>query len=185
MIPTKLEGILKEIKEKMLRAVILMDGGVIQLKAFRSLRGDLVAYAKNGGTLIMGGTFAGFVRPNKFDSFVFDSFGLPWKFGSYHRAIVHLNKSVITDQRLKEDGRLPAAYSQKAVYLKGVAEGDKVYAPNSESRVQSYVFPPATVDQTEAPVCWVKVGEGWLGYIGDVNCEEESTAVTLAMCNLP
>lgn len=47
------------------------------------------------------------------------------------------------------------------------------------------VFAPAPVDLNEAPVVYTRVGRGYLGYIGDVNGEEESTNVILSMLGLP
>lgn len=74
------------------------------------------------------------------------------------------------------------SYSQKAVFLKNVNATDSIYAPSSESRTQSHVFQAETVDQDQAPVAFTKIGSGWLGYIGDVNNEEGSQNVVLAMC---
>jgi hypothetical protein len=36
----------------------------------------------------------------------------------------------------------------------------------------------------QAPVALSKVGEGRLGYVGDVNAEEGSVTVVLALCGL-
>ena len=85
--------------------------------------------------------------------------------------------------RLNRAG-LPAEYSQKAVFLKNVAKEAAVYLPSGSSRTQSLVFPPAQVDCEQTPVVFAHIGEGWLGYVGDVNNEAESQAVVLAMCGL-
>ena len=46
-------------------------------------------------------------------------------------------------------------------------------------------FGPGPIeDKAEAPVVFSKVGEGFLGYTGDVNAEEETTVVVLAMLGL-
>jgi len=73
----------------------------------------------------------------------------------------------------------------KAVSLKGVEERSKIYRPTEASVTQSHVFAPEYVDDlSQAAVAYQKVGNGWLGYVGDVNSEEGSTAVIVAMCGL-
>jgi len=49
---------------------------------------------------------------------------------------------------------------------------------------QSNVFSASPVDQAQTPVAFTKIGDGSLGYIGDVNAEEESDNVVLAMCGI-
>ena len=47
------------------------------------------------------------------------------------------------------------------------------------------MFGPTSVHKLdESPVFLAKVGDGKLGYVGDVNAEEESNLVILAMCGL-
>ncbi|KAF4311390.1 hypothetical protein GTA08_BOTSDO13129 [Botryosphaeria dothidea] len=36
----------------------------------------------------------------------------------------------------------------------------------------------------QTPAAWAKVGKGWIGYIGDVNGEEATDLIILAMCGL-
>lgn len=76
---------------------------------------------------------------------------------------------------------LPKSYSQKAVFLANVASDDAVYSPSSESVTQSAVFPPGPSNPNQAAVAFTKVGEGWLGYLGDVNNEQGSQAVIHSM----
>jgi hypothetical protein len=102
-------------------------------------------------------------------------------FPDYHRTTVHLNQRVQQVSKLA----LPAAYSQKAVFLKNVAPDAALYLPSMDSVTESHVFPSEPVKNREqAPVAFTAVGEGWLGYVGDANAETESDAVILAMCGL-
>jgi hypothetical protein len=71
---------------------------------------------------------------------------------------------------------LPACYSQKAVFLKNVEDAAAWYRPSKDSVIESLM--------AQTPVALAKVGEGKLGYVGDVNKEEGSDAVVLAMCGL-
>ena len=79
---------------------------------------------------------------------------------------------------------MPDSYSQKAVFLSHVASNDSVYRPSSESVTQSSVFLPGPSNPNQAAVAFTKVGEGWLGYLGDVNNEQGSQAVIHSMLEL-
>lgn len=76
-----------------------------------------------------------------------------------------------------------AAYSAKAVFLQHVAPENAWYVPPPGSTSESRVFRPRPVS-AETAVAFRKVGEGWLGYTGDVNIEEETTMAVLAMMGL-
>jgi hypothetical protein len=46
------------------------------------------------------------------------------------------------------------------------------------------VFAAEPVDMEQTPVAYKKVGKGRVAYVGDVNAEEGSARVILAMCGL-
>ena len=59
------------------------------------------------------------------------------------------------------------------------------YKTDDESEAHSMVAPPTTGKVAgETAVALVKVGEGKLSHVGDVNAEDGSNAVVLAMCGL-
>lgn len=59
------------------------------------------------------------------------------------------------------------------------------YVTDESSVIQSSVFgPPSANIMGETPIASARVGNGKLGYIGDVNAEEDLNAVILAMCGL-
>jgi hypothetical protein len=73
----------------------------------------------------------------------------------------------------------------KAVHVEGIKAEEAVYAPTDDSRIQSHVFAPTKITNlSAAPVVYTQIGSGFLGYIGDVNAEEETTSVILAMLRL-
>ena len=86
--------------------------------------------------------------------------------------------------------RLLPEYSQKAQFVKNVASGDMWYKPDSNLAVESVVW--ALVNgyreianiEGEIAVAFAKVGDGRLGYLGDVNAEAGLDIVMLAMCCL-
>ena len=58
--------------------------------------------------------------------------------------------------------------------------------PAAMSTVESTFGEPGTLLapalQDECPAAWAPVGKGFLGYVGDVNSEEESLRLVLEMC---
>lgn len=71
----------------------------------------------------------------------------------------------------------------KALHLNGVAQSDMLYIATDVSRLESHVFAPRPITNTkETPVAFTKFGQGHIGYIGDVNSEDETHHVILAMC---
>jgi hypothetical protein len=121
---------------------------------------------RKGATVVLAGCFSSMVSQGQFDRF-FARVGLLWRRGSYYRVTTRLRRRAVGDRLA---GRLPAAYSQKAVFVKRVDKSAVWYAEKETGN--------------EAAVVFAKVGKGMLGYVGDVNGEEGSKAVVLAMCGL-
>jgi len=61
-----------------------------------------------------------------------------------------------------------------------------LYSPAKGAVVQSMVFAPTKVDaEVDGDgAAFERVGKGYVGYVGDVNGEEGTTWVVLAMANL-
>jgi hypothetical protein len=166
------------------QAVLLTDAALSKRKpAYRILGGALANYVQTGGgRVIMCGVFSSMVPPKDFDEWILRRWGLHWEFGDYHRTDYYLNPA---GANLAHLPGLAGEYSMKVVSLKGVSDEARIYHPTESSRTQSMVFPSTEVrDLAQAAVAMQKVGEGWLGYVGDVNSEIESTAVVVAMCGL-
>lgn len=83
-----------------------------------------------------------------------------------------------------DDATLAAEIYQKAVFLKNTPREDAVYLRSKGSRAEALVFTPGRPGSPQTSVVFVKVEEGWLGYVGDVSAEVESQAIILAMCGL-
>ncbi|KAI1090317.1 hypothetical protein F5B19DRAFT_504121 [Rostrohypoxylon terebratum] len=119
---------------------------------------------RGGSTVVLAASFSSFVNQGQFDR-CFAKVGLPWKRGDYYRTDVSLRPGAV-DSRLKQ--QLLPTYSQKALYVQGVARPDVWYAGGRD----------------EVAVAFTRVGNGKLGYVGDVNGEDGSEAVVLAMLGL-
>lgn len=160
-------------------AVLATDPALAD-KEYEKVLNHVLSYVRNGGTIVFGCMFSSFISPNRQTRFFQRKFGFPWETGSYHRTTVHLNQNM---SKVDKD-LLPATYSQKAVFLKHVHPDDAMYRPDSESVLESLVFSPDPVDTSKTPVAFKTLGQGRVGYIGDVNAEDGSDMVILAMCGL-
>lgn len=161
-------------------AAILSADESLTVSTRMSLVHDALGYVRGGGVLIFMGIFSSFARPPDIKT-LFSSLDLPWKSGSYHRSTFKLNSEMTHFDK----SVLAASYSQKALHLANVNFDDAVYLPTNDSVVESMVFQPRPVnDQTETPAAFTKVGEGKIGYVGDVNNEDGTTPLILGMCGL-
>lgn len=68
--------------------------------------------------------------------------------------------------------------------MKNVDSSAALYLPTEESVTESAASPPKKVDVGQTPVAYTSYGKGWLRYVGDVNTEEGSDEVILAMYGL-
>lgn len=162
-------------------AILITDAALSNQKSKAPVWDAILNYVRQGGTAVVMGHFSSFAKPLKIGPF-FQKAGLPWESGDYHRTDTALNPSVVPGGMAK---RLPREYSQKALAVKNVAPGDVWYTARPDSVVQSAVFSPDNAYRPgQAAVAMAKVGEGKLGYLGDVNAESESQTVVLAMCGL-
>jgi hypothetical protein len=138
-------------------------------------------YVRNSGTAVCMGNFTSFVKPLAIKPF-FQKAGLSWERGEYHRTTVSLAEDHVPPESLEN---LPQEYSQKALFLANVDDGATWYRQTENSRIESFGSASERVSNVdEVPVAFAKVGQGRLGYVGDVNGEDGSHAVVLAMCGI-
>ena len=145
-------------------AVFVADAGIVEKKNLSLLK-SLVDFAKGGGRVIFGGLFSSFIKPSELNSLLATNWQLPWKAGDYTRAVFNANTAV----KIPLPG-IPESYSMKALHLDRVELDQRVYLRSQSSK--------------QAPATIASVGTGVMGYIGDVNMEQETTALILAMLGL-
>jgi hypothetical protein len=174
-------------------AVFIMN--TLGPRRYPDLTKALVSYAKvKGGTVIIGFGFPNFVRWDMFHE-LFEEFGKKWKSGSYTKVDYVYNgpsknkskkkgkKKIPPSTQLQELHRrnngqpLPQTFYVKALHAWGVAREEAVYL--SDRFKQS-----AKEEPIEAPIAFASVGNGWLGYLGTVNCEHETLVIAKAMIGL-
>ncbi|PBK87964.1 hypothetical protein ARMGADRAFT_1120790 [Armillaria gallica] len=157
--------------------VIAIDAGISEPENSVVFQ-RLLRYTREGGTTVCCCNFSGAIQNARVKTF-FATWGLPWDLGSYFRTTVHLNQAA-TGMVLEG---LPESYSLKSMTLLNVARRHRIYAPSPTSRVESNVFEPneIPIDVNECHCAYGPVGRGWLSYVGDVNNEDGSTRVIMAM----
>ncbi|GJJ75331.1 hypothetical protein EMPS_07689 [Entomortierella parvispora] len=162
-------------------SAVLITDEALTLRESSAVWDAVLEYVRRGGTAIVMGLFPSFVQPNRVRPF-FSRAGLEWGAGSYHRTTLALNRTAVD---VANATKLPQRYSQKALFVKNVAPENMWYQTDDNSVVQSMVFAPTSANTPgETAVAMAAVGRGKLGYIGDVNAEDGSNAVVLAMCGL-
>ena len=177
--PSELASIVSTVKP----TVILITTAEPAERKYSAIRNRLVDYARAGGTVIFCGMFSSFIRPPRMDEMWITDWNLPWKFGDYHRTTFSLNPSCT--QKLQNLSGMPKSYNMKAVHIEGATREAAVYVTTEESKLHSNVWAARSVhDTTQAPVLFTSIGSGYVGFMGDVNAETESTAVILGMSGL-
>ncbi|KAK0737139.1 hypothetical protein B0T21DRAFT_254769, partial [Apiosordaria backusii] len=126
----------------------------------------LDCYVRKGGIVILCCDFPFGVTPQDFNDLLNEVDGLGWEVAGCSRSeyVKDLPPGSIRDG-------LPESYNWNAVTLKaeGMKPGESWY---SNARGDS-------------AAAMAKVGEGWLGYVGNVDADDETTKVVLRMCGLP
>jgi hypothetical protein len=164
------------------KAILVTDEGLTETKN-RAVLEKVQSYIQNGGLVIFGLHFSNFTRMDVFDKFFDEGFGLPWQHGDYHRATFQFNPSCTLPASVVKES-FPSAYSMKVLHVKNAGQHEKIFVPVPEGTTQSLVFPPSHVDEAQAAVVGAKIGDGFLVYSGDVNAEQGSDKVILALCGL-
>lgn len=140
----------------------------------------IAKFVQSGGVAVFGCGVPSYTTPDEIHD-LFTAFDLPWERRDYHRTTLKLNKAA----RCINTTGLVQSYSQKALYLSNVGKNDAVYLPTRDSKIQSMVFAPEPIeDLAQTAAAFGRCQKGWVGYTGDVNAEEGTVPLTLAMCGL-
>lgn len=135
------------------------------------LREKLGQYTKDGGTVVLGGSFANDFPLAKFREFFEETWGHSWEVGSF--LLSHFKTSSL-NELVNNCSQLPPNYQMQALCVRGISPTDMVYGVNQSDQSE----------QLQAPVVFAKVGKGRLGFVGDVYWEKSTTTVILAMFGL-
>ncbi|KAJ7184527.1 hypothetical protein C8R46DRAFT_1185926 [Mycena filopes] len=170
--------------------VLITDAGILHGKNADMLA-RLVAYAKNRGVVVIGGSFRTFegnkptdVTPTQLEAFFRQSWGLPWKMGARRRADLTLNTHhKRAEETLAASNPLPKTWKiREAQHLKGVRADAALYISTGHSQLDPTGFRASGL--TETPVAFAEIGKGHLGFVGDLGAENATADVILAMFGL-
>ncbi|KAI0534399.1 hypothetical protein GGR58DRAFT_505362 [Xylaria digitata] len=141
-------------------------------------------YVRRGGKVVIMSHFSLFEKLTEIKPF-FATAGVHWVVGPYYRTPVVLNQATVGDSLAMN---IPPQYGQNAQFLGYVAPEDAEdvwYRVDENSLLQSLVFAPTNTHIVGGtPISLTRIGRGDLGYVGDVNRDEGSDTVALAMCGL-
>ncbi|KAH9903783.1 hypothetical protein F4778DRAFT_781165 [Xylariomycetidae sp. FL2044] len=162
-------------------AILVTDGTLLDGEAphLRDLSEKLVSYAKNGGTVVLGGPFAAGAIRTRLDVWFERVWNLPWKTGECYRTDVSLN----LERNGLQGVDLPKTYKPKTVFIRNIAKEDQVYYVTAETLIREGGLAPERANDSQIPVAvaMVKIGNGCLGYHGDTNVEREGFETIVAM----
>ncbi|TBU26913.1 hypothetical protein BD309DRAFT_861448 [Dichomitus squalens] len=161
-------------------AVIVADDAVTYPRN-REVLLRLVEYAKAGGTVVYAGTFSSSVRHQDLDSMFKDVWGLPWRAFSFATTTHTVNPRV---QGLNPNG-LVKRYVVDANHIDHVALEDAVYLPSSVVKKLRKGGHQSAGQTYRTPAAFATVGRGRVGYIGDVDGDDDTTRLVIAMCFWP
>lgn len=148
---------------------------------YQTLNQTLVAYAKSGGVVVFGCQSSNHVTPPNLDWYFENVWSLPWRFGNYARFQFQPNPNASSINGMS----VPSDYNAKSVQLNNVDESAVVYWQDGEMYSLTGMLPtPENQGRKSGPVVWQKYGEGWVGWTGDVNNEEETGQITRMMCGI-
>lgn len=155
-------------KVSALAGVLVVDSGITQ-KRNKAIALQLTEYARNGGVVIVGFGFPRYTRPVDADAFFEKRLGMSWRLGTHRRETFALSESVgpFIQPKYREAVK---EYRAEAVMLKDVKEEFRVYV--------------STQEENQTPVVFEQIGDGYLGWVGDVNGEDPTTGLVLAMLNI-
>ncbi|EMD35990.1 hypothetical protein CERSUDRAFT_156736 [Gelatoporia subvermispora B] len=166
-------------------AVLVTDAAIHERK-HRSLLAQVIQYARAGGRVVLGLNFSNHFTLGSGPQF-FSQWGFPsWDVGSYHRSTFALNPAGVPTPL--NSNALFSEYSMKTLHITGInTREDAVYLPTESSHVESMVFPNVQITGSgleESPAVFARVGDGYLGYVGDVNGEQPSIRLLIEMCGV-
>lgn len=164
-------------------AVLVIDAAISK-ESYKTVLKRLIQYAQAGGRVVLACQFGNELEHAETEPF-FRKWGLPWSFGSYFRSTYALNPAG-TPSLLNAANLFPQ-YSMNTKSLRNLRTDEAVYVLTSESYMETTIHAPHPFGPEctrNSPVVLGRVGEGWLGFVGDVNSEQETTHAVLEMCGV-
>lgn len=165
-----------------MRGVFITDAGITQRKN-ADLLAKIVAYARGGGTVVIGGSFKllegrrqADLTAAQLEAFFQKGWGLPWKLGSQRpRKTFARNHHTALQAPIP----LPESLTLNALHLQGVRADAALYLPTGHSQLDSAKFRASELVETSVVVA--EFGKGRLCFISESVAEKPTMDVLLAM----
>ncbi|KAL9112302.1 MAG: hypothetical protein Q9227_003420 [Pyrenula ochraceoflavens] len=159
------------LKQKPL-AAICTDAAITKPKNV-NFAWQVASYANSGGFVVFAGLFALRTTRDEFDELMKTVFQQSWRMGHCEDDYCTFNSNcaneiVMVDEATKQYVK---EVKVKAAFLRHVREIDQLYMPK-------------TYAQGGTPVAMTDLGNGWVGFVGDMQGCEELVAPVLALSGL-
>lgn len=140
-------------------------------------------FVQRGGTLLLCGLYSSQTTPSDMHD-LFAAMGVPWQRVNYHRTTFAVAPAAVASAGL-DAGLLPQEVCAKAVTLEGVTPEAALYVTAQGATLEGIgaaVWGAQPVPTGEAAVALQRVGEGYFGFVGDVNGELGTGLIVLGVC---
>ena len=164
------------------QAIIVADAFTTN-PAYRDILFQLVDYAWAGGTVIYAGLVGCFTRPIDLNAAFQHVWGVPWRSSSFYQQAFSLNpsaKCISTDPK-----HVSHAYTMRARFVSKVELKDALYLEPLNVRRVELETGEQGQPTYETPAAFAPIGYGYFGFVGDVDGEEGTIKLLLAMCLRP
>lgn len=154
-------------------AGVLVSDAAITRPIMAAVLEKLVSYTKDGGVVVLAGSFGKNIQENVLNNFFRNTWGLPWRAGTYH-AQWRGGTLATLDPRSAIAASSPSlkqSYKVEGLCLKGFAPSTAIYQ--------------AVRNPDESPLVHTRLGSGYLGYIADFLLSDAASKVLFAMLGLP
>lgn len=179
---TRSEAVRYLISTSIPQAVIACDAAV-SYPEYHDVLLRLVQYAHGGGTVVYAGNFATLVRFPEMKAMFKVAWNVPWEMDACDDKVFGLNFTA----RHLDVRPLPKKYAVKGIQVRNVLPGFAVYLGQNQLKKLAKDKDGSLANvPLNAPVVFCKLsGQGYVGYVGDYNSTEPTTAIVLAMCLHP
>ncbi|KAK7955162.1 hypothetical protein PG988_015856 [Apiospora saccharicola] len=198
---TSLDGALKYLNHNRPDGILVADDNVMVEAGSKELLGRIIAFAQYGGTVVFGFRFSyGWTEDDPaVNRFWQESWGVPWEMGNDLRGDfntpIHLNTFALTTHAPGSNcldcednmAQLLPQYKVSQPSCLNVPKENCWYFDHwdrPESDMTPECDPNLVQDEYDAIVAMSRVGDGYVGFIGDEDCDPGSSLVMLRMFNL-
>ncbi|CDO78199.1 hypothetical protein BN946_scf184770.g2 [Trametes cinnabarina] len=151
---------------------VLVTDGAIAEPEHSELASRLAECTRAGTRVVLGVDVGCFISPSNMPA-LFSKWGLRWDRGDYGRTNLTLNPAGLPSP-LREAALFPSV-SAKALHVKNVRREHAVYVPGPDGWGSG---------ADESPAVFARVGNGYLGYVGDVNGEQQLIRLLIEMLGI-